>query len=160
MLKKASHYLLLFILIVGFSACSEDVIIDVFEELPSSGWEYDDAVEFEFEIEDISHYYQIWTNLQINGDYSYSNFFIKTSLTAPDSSVSEKEVELILAEKSGKWLGSGLGDIISFQLKNGAPISFKQKGKYHFRIEQYSREEVASNIKSIGIKVETKEEIF
>lgn len=157
MLKRT---LIIVLLTIGLSACKDRVIIDVFEDLPAEGWMYEDSVALEFEITDTTHYYQMFVNLQINANYGWENFFTKMTLISPSGESTSSSVELILAEKSGKWKGSGLGDIITFQEAIQKRKTFTESGTYQVIFEQNMREEPWENIKSIGIRIEKQEEIF
>lgn len=148
------------LLAFGLSACNNNVIIDVYEDLPAEGWKYEDSVSLEFDIEDTTHYYQVFVNLQIHANYAWENFFTKMTVISPSGEVNTESVELILAEKSGKWKGSGLGDIITYQEAVQKRKTFKQSGTYKVILQQNMREEPWENVKSIGIRIEKQEEIF
>ena len=81
-------------------------------------------------------------------------------ITFPDSSSKEYNIPLQLAEKSGKWLGSGLGDVITFRIPVFHRKFLTQKGKYTVSISQDMRLESVPNIVSAGLRVEQQEEIF
>jgi len=152
--------IIVLLLAFGLSSCNDQVIIDVYEELPAEGWKYEDSVSFDFDIEDTTHYYQLFVNLQIHADYAWENFFTKITLIGPSGEQTTESVELTLAEKSGKWKGSGLGDIITYQEAIQKRQTFKQSGTYRVILEQNMRQEPWENLKSIGIRIEKQEEIF
>jgi gliding motility-associated lipoprotein GldH len=143
-----------------FAGCNGDVLVDEYHTLPVSGWEYKDVITDSFEVLEPGHYHQLSANLRINGDYTYANFHVKMNITFPDSSSKEYNVPLQLAEKSGKWLGSGLGDVITFRIPVFHRKFLTQKGKYTVSISQDMRLESVPNIVSAGLRVEQQEEIF
>jgi len=143
-----------------FAGCNEDVLVDEYHTLPVSGWEYKDVITDSFEVSEPGHYHQLSANLRINGDYPYANFHVKMNITFPDSSSKEYNVPLQLAEKSGKWIGSGLGDVITFRIPVFHRKFLTQKGKYTVSISQDMRLESVPNIVSAGLRVEQQEEIF
>ncbi|NBV56309.1 MAG: hypothetical protein EBR72_00655 [Bacteroidetes bacterium] len=69
-------------------------------------------------------------------------------------------ISIPLAEKSGKWLGTGLGSTITFQEPILHRKLFDLHGKYYITLEQNMRLENLSNVISAGIKVNKQEEIF
>lgn len=154
--------LIVFILILasGLTACQDGALLDVYEDFPEGQWNYDQVLEMEFDIQDTSVYYQWFANLKINSDYEYSNFFMKMKVTAPDSNVSEEVIALTLAEKSGKWLGSGLGDALTYQIPISNKKVFKQSGTYKVTLEQHMRKEIIPNVLAAGLKLNKQEEIF
>jgi gliding motility-associated lipoprotein GldH len=63
-------------------------------------------------------------------------------------------VEYILAEKSGKWRGSGIGDLFDNQFSYRKNIRFEKPGKYQLSIRQGMRAEQLKGIHDIGLRVE------
>ena len=143
--------------LLGLSACNKNVLVDSFHELPETGWKYSEVLIDSFKVNNPDNYHQLLANIRINGDYQYANIYLKINITSPDSSQKEEIVTLTLADKTGKWLGSGSGDVITYQ----EPILGKQKftkGTYYVQLEQYMRLEMLPNVVSAGIKVEQLEE--
>lgn len=135
-------------------------MVDNFHDIPEEGWQYQNVVIDSFEVTNPHLYHQYYVNLRINGDYAYSNIHVKLTTISPDSSTKEEIIPILLAEKSGRWLGSGLGDVLTFQVPVMGKQEFKQKGKYTVKLEQYMRLEFLPNIVSAGMKIEQQEEIF
>lgn len=148
--------------LVGFlslTGCNPDVLVDQYHSLPESGWHYKNIVKDTFQPE-TNYHYQLYANVRINGDYGYSNLYTRLTIIAPDSATTKEVLNLRLAENSGKWLGSGIGDIITFQIPILDKKSFKQKGTYTVKLEQFMRLENLPNVVSVGIKVQKLEEIY
>ncbi len=150
---------LIFLALVSLTACNENVLVDSFHELPESGWSYNNIVQDSLEVKEPEFYHQMFANLRISGDYNYANIFLKLTIIAPDSSQKEEVVTLDLADKTGKWLGSGIGDKITFQLPVLDKQKLKEAGIYRVKIEQYMRLENLQNVVAAGIMVEQLEEI-
>lgn len=145
-----------FLTLIG---CNSDVLVDQYHSLPESGWHYKNVVMDTFQPQS-DYYHQLYANVRINGDYGYSNLYVRLTIIAPDSTATKEVINLKLAENSGKWLGSGIGDAITFQLPILGKQTFKQKGTYTIKIEQYMRLENLPNVLSAGIKVQQLEEIY
>jgi gliding motility-associated lipoprotein GldH len=150
---------LIFLALASLTACNKNVLVDSFHELPESGWSYNNIVQDSFEVKEPAFYHQMFANLRISGDYKYANIFLKLTIIAPDSSQKEEVVTLNLADKTGKWLGSGIGDKITFQLPVLDKQKLKEAGIYRVKIEQYMRLENLQNVVAAGIMVEQLEEI-
>ena len=75
------------------------------------------------------------------------------------SEFSRDTIELVLAEKNGKWKGKGIGDIRELQYNFNNQNIFHKKGVYKYTLEQAMRYgpeakiEVLRNIESIGLSV-------
>jgi gliding motility-associated lipoprotein GldH len=65
-----------------------------------------------------------------------------------------QRVELPLANKEGKWLGSGMGDIFEHRIPIQQNARFDKQGMYHFSFEQNMRLNPLPHIMSVGLRVE------
>lgn len=63
-------------------------------------------------------------------------------------------VELTLADPSGKWLGSGMGDIWDNRVLFKQQFRFPEKGTYIFTLEQAMRIDPLPQIMDVGIRIE------
>ncbi|MFY0644918.1 MAG: gliding motility lipoprotein GldH [Bacteroidia bacterium] len=141
-------------------SCSENAILDEYQDLPDSGWTQEQELIMEFEITDTTTYYQFYSNLRLNADYPYSNIHLLMSTISPDSTISKEIISVKLAEKSGKWLGSGIGNVITFQEPFPNRKMFKQAGTYTVKLSQYMRLETVEHVQSAGIKIIQQEQIL
>jgi gliding motility-associated lipoprotein GldH len=141
-------------------ACNSDALVDRYHDIPEAGWQYEQVVTDSFEVVKSDHYHQISANIRVTGDYPYANIHMKATITDPDGKSTEYKVPMPLAEKSGKWLGTGLGDVITFQTPILHRKLLTKKGKYSITIAQDMRLETLKSIRSAGVKVEQQEEIY
>jgi gliding motility-associated lipoprotein GldH len=156
-----SNRIIIFLIsILGLAACNEGVLVNEFHKLNTDGWNYEEVVSDTFNVSKTHHYHQIFANLRITSDYNYSNIHLKISLTYPDSTQTERVIPITLSDKKGKWTGSGMGNILTYQVPIMGKLEFKEKGKYTIAVEQYMRIENLPHVVSVGIKVEQLEEIF
>jgi gliding motility-associated lipoprotein GldH len=63
-------------------------------------------------------------------------------------------VELTLADASGKWLGSGMGDIWDNRVLFKQSFRFPEKGTYQFALEQAMRVDPLPQVMDVGIRIE------
>lgn len=144
----------------GIVACNSDAIVDKFHPVSNEAWEYSEVFTDTFSITNETYYHNLFINLQITGDYAYQNLYVKLKHTNPAGKTTDEIINLQLAEKNGRWLGSGMGDIITFQI----PVLGKQaykNGTHSISLEQYMRLEQLPFVVAAGIKVEkTKEQIL
>ena len=150
----------MFFILISTIGCTKDTLINSYMDLGKDGWSYDEVLTDSFEINHPDHYHQMLTNLRINSDYSFANIQLKITLLKPDSTTQVFPISIPLAEKSGKWLGSGFGSTITFQEPILHRKLFDQLGTYHITLEQNMRLENLSNIISAGIRINKQEEIF
>ena len=142
------------------ASCGDDALIDRFAEVSENGWSYNEVLEFEYEVDDLDHYYQLFANLRIDTDYPVNDFHMQMTTIAPDSSKKVEVISLSLAEKNGKWKGRGLGRVISYQQAVQPLRKFEQKGIYRVSIQQHMREDNIKHVHAAGIRILKSEEIF
>ena len=149
------------ILLFSFTvSCTNSSLLDSFHDLQEDGWSYNEILNDTAIITNPGHYHQVYANIRINTDYPFSNIQLKLSITKPDSTTTSYPISVDLAEKSGKWLGSGLGSVITFQLPILHRKIFDQAGKYLIKLEQNMRLENVTNVISAGIRIDEQEEIY
>ena len=157
---KTLHCLFIIFLIGTITGCKNPRVINEYRAIPENGWSKDLKVKFHFLVNDTQLYHNLHLNLRITGDYPFRKIYVVVHVLGPGESHSKELVGLTLAEPDGKWLGSGMGDIISFQLPLLKNMVFRKQGKYVVEIEQYMRADVLPFVRDVGLMVETGEEII
>lgn len=156
MLRKA----LLITMAIGLFSCGDPLILDSFHELPEEGWAYDRVITDSAEILDSTHYYQFYANFRVSSDYPYRELYLRIGITYPDGSERSEVALLPVTDKAGKWLGSGIGSTLTYQVPIKGKRVMDQVGMYHFRIQQESRNELLEHVRSVGLHIRKQEEIF
>ena len=103
---------------------------------------------------DTTSAYDILFCNRITGQYPYSNMFLFITIMAPDRSHQSDTLECIMADKRGKWLGRGFGNVWSYSIPYKRNIAFPMKGTYVFYIEQAMRVENLPHVLDAGLKIE------
>ncbi|MCU0441170.1 MAG: gliding motility lipoprotein GldH [Bacteroidia bacterium] len=147
-------YSLLVGLVFGLQACDPQRVFDDNKLINGEAWYYKTTFPFEVQITDTQAYYNVYVNLRVNADYKYSNIFLWLNTTNPDRKTDKRRVEIKLADESGKWLGSGLGDLYDYQFPVYQKVRFPHSGFYRFEVEQNMREDTLQHIKAVGVRVE------
>lgn len=136
------------------TACDPARVFDENRNIEHDSWYYKNRIPFDVRISDTSKFYNVYVNLRVNADYKYSNIFMWVHTTNPDKKTDQRRIEIRLADESGKWLGSGLGDLYDYQFPAFRKVKFPQQGFYRFELEQNMRDDTLMHIKSAGIRVE------
>ena len=147
-------------LATGLFSCGEPLILDSFHELPEDGWAYEQIVTDSAQIQDSTHYYQFYANFRVTSDYPYRELYVRIGITYPDGSEREEVALLPVTDKSGRWLGSGIGSTLTYQVPVKGKRILNQLGTYRFRIQQESRNERLEHVRSVGLRIDKQEEIF
>lgn len=154
------------------NACGlpENTIAEEFQPLENGIWGWKEAKTFSFDIEDTTHYYNIYCGLRLNGTYNYSNIWMiyelsTSTLDTPAlnnlgiTPLLKKQFQIELADQTGRWLGEGMSNLISYE----QPLLIKtklRKGHYTFKLSQNMREDLLSGVNDVGIKVEKAQPIL
>lgn len=154
--------LLLFIgIVLLFTSCNSDTIMDINTTIPKDGWSYETIPAFEFEIQDTTLFYQAFVNLQIIEDaFKYKNIYILVHLRDPDGVEVQNRVNLVLADNNGKWHGSGSSSLKSFKLPIATALKFPKTGRYTIGFEQNTRDSVLHAVNYVGLTLQKGEPIF
>ena len=145
-------------IIVMFTSCNNSVVYEEYKSFENQKWIADSIVSFNYSINDTTSKNKIKIKLRHTVDYEFQNLFLFVEADVLDT------VELILANKEGMWLGSGIGDVREFEFQYQNTKLFSKKGNYSFKIEQAMRYGVAekiqilNNVLSVGLSIEKQNE--
>ena len=101
---------------------------------------------------------QIVIKVRHTTNYEFQNLFLFVKAEKTDT------LELLLANKEGKWLGNGIGDIREVEFVYRKDKVFAKKGDFTFEIEQAMRygelEKIQhlNNIKAIGLSIQKQDD--
>ncbi|MDB5285918.1 MAG: gliding motility lipoprotein GldH [Mucilaginibacter sp.] len=129
-------------------------VIDQNTELPNHNWAYINRIKYNVKIDDETVPYNLYFNLRVTGSYRYSNIFVLFHQTSPGKKTATTRYEYKLANKDGEWLGSGSGNLYSYQMPLRTQYKFPAKGVYHFEIEQNMRDNPLHEVGDVGLRVE------
>ncbi|MDF2447774.1 MAG: gldH [Bacteroidota bacterium] len=140
-----------------FSSCNKNVVFSDYTKLPDEGWRTENHLKFEVNIEDNSPLYNVYLNVRHADSYPYANLFVFLTTTYPDGKMSVDTLECIFADKKGKWVGDGAGDLWDNKIPLKKNLKFPKAGKYTFSFEQGMRSNPLPLILDFGMRVEKSE---
>lgn len=154
-MKRAGIQLLFFIALVAlFSACDKNMVFDQYKALPQQGWHKDSLLVFELNVTDTLQTNNMYINVRNDIKYKYSNLWLFIDIASPDGTVKTDTFEIVLADPTGKWAGTGFGGIKSNQIIYKRSVIFPASGLYKIKIRHGMRWNVLKGINDIGIRVE------
>ena len=142
-----------FCLLATLVACDSSTVFEENLRIKNSAWERNEKAFFEFEISDSAAIYDLYLNFRHGGDYPYQNIYLFVESKSPSGKIAIDTAQMILANKKGRWMGKGIGDIFDYQFRFKQGRLFPENGKYYFEIEQAMREETLDNVTDIGMAV-------
>ena len=78
-------------------------------------WDLSHKPSFEYNNTDTTSRVNLKVNVRHSSSYPFSNLWLFVNTIEPWRNIEKDTLECILAQKDGKWLGSGLGDIWDIQ---------------------------------------------
>lgn len=151
--KKSFLFVVLLAMVLA-SCQDQSAIVDTNIELDKHNWSYTEKVKIPLNIESEDIPCNLYLNLRHTSDYKYSNIFLLIHITGPDGKKSTERREFKLALPDGEWLGSGSGNLYSYQILFKENFKFPLKGKYIIELEQNMRDNPLDHITDAGIRVE------
>ena len=153
-IKQIFIYIAGILLIIGIVSCDRKRVFEAYKTLDDNGWNKDSVVIFDVALSDTIKNHNLYVNIRNKGTYPYSNLWLFLSVGSPDGKMVTDTVEFSLAEASGRWKGSGIGDLHDNQILYKSSVYFPHKGNYTFHIKQGMRDNVLPGIRDIGIRIE------
>jgi gliding motility-associated lipoprotein GldH len=115
-------------------------------------------VVFNYFIADTICKNQIAIKVRYTTDYEFQNLFLFIKTEKADT------LELLLANKEGRWLGKGISDVREFEFVYIKDKVFPRKGDFTFEIEQavrygeFEKIQHLNNIQAIGLSIQKQDD--
>ena len=144
--------------IVMFISCDSSIVFEEYKSFENQNWNTDSVAFFNYANLDTTSKKTIKIKLRHTVEYEFQNLFLFIETDVVDT------VELMLANKQGMWLGSGIGDVREFEFDYQNGKLFSKKGIYSFKIEQAMRYglaekiQILNNVLSVGLSIEKQNE--
>ncbi len=155
MKRRITRYWLFLMIIGVIQACTDtQTLVDDNFVLPGRNWSYVEKVQIPVNIENADIRYNLYFNLRHTSDYKYSNIFILIHFISPEGKRTTERREFKLALPDGQWLGSGSGNLYSYQIPFKRNYKFPVEGKYMIELEQNMRDNPLEYVTDAGIRIE------
>lgn len=123
--------------------------------IPNHVWKSKFNPSFRFKINDTLSHYRMDILMRHTDAYSFSNIWLLIQTKFPDGTIKEQKVEFPLAEKSGKWIARGIGEVFEHKLlmSPSGLTKFPQKGNYVLTLIPIMRQDPLKEIMSVGLSI-------
>ena len=144
--------------IVMFISCDSSIVFEEYKSFENQEWNTDSTAFFNYAVTDTTSKNTIKIKLRHTVEYEFQNLFLFIETDVMDT------VELMLANKEGMWLGSGIGDVREFEFEYQNAKLFSKKGNYSFKIKQAMRYgaaekiQILDNVLAVGLSIEKQNE--
>lgn len=158
MIRRLCGYALVLGVLLS-SACSpRREVYDHFAALPSDGWNVADVQVFDFSLPAIPDTYELALTVRHGSRYDNRNLWMFVSFADSVGIWRTDTVNCILADRFGKWYGSGWGVHYQFRQILSDDFRFRMGGEQQIRVQQAMRYNPVMDITDIGISVLKKKE--
>jgi gliding motility-associated lipoprotein GldH len=155
---RGIQFILCLLIVLAFTACDDNRIYDTHVDIENALWPETKELSYDFKVEDNTQAYNVIYNIRYANTYPYYNLYIHYYLAdSAGKPLRDHQLHMDLFDpKTGKPLGSGLGDIFdgTFLNQDMKAFKFPYKGSYKMRLRQYMRQSQLPGISSVGVKVE------
>lgn len=148
--------LFLVVFIAGFLTiigCGESYYFEEQKTFQDGVWTYQDSVNFEVDIQDTVQLYALLLDINHSVNFKTQNLYVYIYTQMPNGERLSKQLNIDLAEPSGKWFGDCSGQHCNVPINLQKKAYFNQLGKYKFTIKQYMREDLLKGINNITFKM-------
>lgn len=144
---------------IMLTSCDTNRVFEDYKDLEAGVWTKDQAISFDFQIEDTQLSYNIYANIRNASAYPYHNLYFQYTLKDSSGNVLKEELQNVnlFDPKTGEPYGSGLGDLFDHQPLVLEDYEFTASGQYTISFEQYMRRDTLPMILSVGTRVEWSE---
>ena len=134
-------------------ACDNEVVFEKNQPIDQGKWRASQPVSVEFDIKDTVTLHNFYINLRNGEEYPYSNIFLFIAMEFPNGKKSVDTLECPLADQSGRWYGSGLGDLYDNRIIFKQRKQFPLAGHYKVDIYQAMRTEELNGVYDVGFRL-------
>lgn len=136
------------------AACNENTVYHSYQSIPSEGWKKSDTLFFNLTVTDTLQPLRLSAEIRNKSNYAYRNLYLSVSHNLKDSTVWKTDtLQLILADKEGKWKGTGWGSLFQSTVSISS-VTVQHPGRYTFKVAHEMQDELLEGINDIGIKIE------
>lgn len=144
---------LLTTLIVLLTSCDSSVVFEENKPIEKAVWKAEAPVLFEFETKDTTTLHNFYINMRNGENYPYSNIFFFVETEFPNGKKSVDTVECFVADNTGKWIGTGSGDIHDNRFLYQHGKQFPIAGRYRIAVKQGMRVAELEGVYDIGFRL-------
>ena len=116
-------------------------------------WPKFDTIDFDFNINDTTKTYDLSFFFRNSINYTYRNLFLLIDLNHNGKIIQIDTVEYKIADKYGKWLGRGLGNMKDNYLIFNENMMFNNNGIYKIRIRHGMRQDPLLGVNKLGLQI-------
>jgi len=146
-------FMLMCAILLFFTSCDTKLAFEENKAIENAVWRANAPAHFEFEMKDTLALHNFYVNLRNGENYAYSNIFLFVEMEFPNGKKSIDTVACSLADPTGKWKGTGMGDIYDNRFLYQENKQFPLAGRYKVDIFQGMRVDELEGIYDVGFRL-------
>ena len=150
-MSRLGQYIALIVMVLGLVSCSDGVVYEDIHTIDEGGWNYQEPVIVRFSTPDTSLRYNLIFDVRITHEYPYQNLWLFVETTEPDGSFHIDSINCPIAYPDGRWIGTGLGDLIDNPVLVNRNFKFAEIGEYTFKIKHGMRNDYLPHVQNVGV---------
>lgn len=140
--------------VLAMAGCGTDALHSDSQAIDSEGWLAEDAVTFEWDVNDTVQACDFFVDLRHNQEYPFSNVYLFLEFTFPNGKIGRDTLGCDLADERGEWYGSGFGNLVDHRIGFREATSFPLTGHYSVTIQHAMRLDPLPGITDVGFRLE------
>lgn len=139
---------------VLWASCTDHIVYHSYHHFPKEGWGKSDTITLDLHISDsVAGNAEITFLIRNQSNYPYQDFNATLQHNAPNTTQWRSfNLSFILADKDGRWKGSGWAGLYQSALSLGEV--YIHPGTYIFKVVHQMSDEQLKGINDIGILIE------
>lgn len=144
--------LILIVVTLLISACNSGTIYQSFVTIEDK-WSVSDPINFQVNVNEVVAPIDAMISLRYARDYPYNNIYLRYQvIDAQGNQLIDKLEEVVFfVPKTGKPLGSGLGDVYDLDHALFENYTFEKPGAYQFVFTQFMRSDSLMGVGRLGL---------
>jgi gliding motility-associated lipoprotein GldH len=134
-------------------SCDDALVFEENKAIDNGVWKNTENVRLQFNVTDTVSFHDFYLNVRNSEDYAYSNIYVFLEIEFPNAKRSIDTINCFLADPTGKWLGSGVGDLYDHRFRIRKNKQFPIAGRYNVTIRQGMRSPELNGIYDVGFRV-------
>ena len=144
---------LLFLTLLTLSACNSGKVFERYEDLAGAKWSRENIVTFEVNIEDAATPYNVDLAIRHTSYYVWADLMVNLTSVYPSGEERTKDYDFFLRNSDGSFKAEGAGDLWDITFPLLSEVTFPEKGKYIFKVQNIMPQPETEDIMQVGLIV-------
>lgn len=141
--------------VILVSSCTNESLVNATSSINEGEWAFEDSRKLAVDVSDTLSPYNFYILVRHGADYPYQNLILYFKTYYPNNTYTVDTIDCPLAAPNGKWLGSGLGDMLDNRIMFKRNVQFPKSGEYNFELQHAMRSDTICCVHDIGLKIQS-----